>query len=454
RTIEFDEQFPKTGAHDVQVSLPADPLDEDNVRYLSIQVPDTNQVLVIDGAGEESQAFYLTDALGAVPAKSGFTPTIDRVDSLKRRPLEKFQCIYLLNVAELPPDAVRALEDYVRAGGGLAWFLGPQVRPAFYNDKLYKNGQSKEGLGLFPARLGNIGDLVADETNPAPDFSVTQHPIFDVFQDDGEMVLNYTRVTRYFSVLRDWTPPDGVRVIATLRNKAPLMLEHGLGKGRIVTCLTACGTLWNNWPRVPEAFVPLQLQLATYLSQGHQVLNLKTVGEPLVVSLDAATYSPQVEIHPPDGSRVPMTLGLKTASGAPATSVAAPNETGPGESASTATGQKLIYEEIYRNTDAPGVYGVISKRQDSTEETKRYSYNVSDAESRLMLTTTELIKRRLGPDVKVQIQEVGDFNWVHGEESTREIHDYVLMLVLVLLLCEQAMALRLSYHPKSGGAKA
>ena len=113
-----------------------------------------------------------------------------------------------------------------------------------------------------------------------------------------------------------------------------------------------------------------------------------------------------------------------------------------------------MYEELYKNTDEPGVYSLTVKRQDPGEETRRYAYNVSDAESRLKLTTTELIKRRLGPDVKVQIQEVGDFNWVHGEESTREIHDYVLVLLMVLLLGEQAMALRLSYHPKTAGGRA
>ncbi len=459
RTIEFDEQFPRTGPHDVHVSLPADALDEDNVRYLAIQVPETNKVLVIDGGSDESEAFYLVDALGAVPEKTGFSPTLDRVESLKRQPLDKFQSIFLLNVAELPPDAVKALEDYVRSGGGLAWFLGPQVRSAFYNDKLYKDGQ-----GLFPARLASIGDLAADETNPAPDFSVTQHPIFDLFQDDGEILLDYTKVTRYFSVSRDWTPADGVRVIATLRNKAPLMLEHRLGKGRIITCLTACGTLWNNWPRIPGIFVPIQLQLATYLAQGHQVLNLKTVGEPLVLSLDAAVYSPQIEIHPPDGSRVPVTLGVKNPAPAPTATETGAKKAGPGDSAQsppnqtespqTEPGQKLVYEESYRNTDAPGIYTAILKRQDSTEEARRYSYNVADAESRLALSTTDSIKRRLGPDVKAQIQEVGDFNWVHGEESTREIHDYVLMLVLFILLCEQAMSLRLSYHPKTvGGGK-
>ena len=450
RTIEFDEQFPRTGAHDVQISLPVDALDEDNVRYLSILVPETNDILVIDGSDrEESEAFYLIDALGAVPKMTGYSPTLDRVDSLKRRSLEKFQSIFLLNVAELPADAVRALEEYVRGGGGLAWFVGPQVRAAFYNDKLYRDGSSQAGLGLFPARLGNVADLIVDETNPGPDFSVTRHPVFDVFEGGGEPLLDIARVTRYFSVARDWVPPDGVRVIASLRNKAPLMLEHRLGKGRIVTCLTACGTLWNNWPLRYAVFVPVQLQLAMYLAEGHQDLNLKTVGEPLVISLDAAAYSPQVEIQPPDGGRVSLTIGLKNTAADPAAGALSPNEPKPAEPE-----QKLLYEELYKNTDSPGIYTVIFKRQDSGAETRRFSYNVADAESRLLLTTTELIKRRLGPDVKVRIQEVGDFNWVHGEESTREIHDYVLILLLVLLLGEQALALRLSYHPKAAGATA
>jgi hypothetical protein len=446
RTIEFDEQFPKTGPHDVQVSLPADALEQDNVRYLSIQVPETNPVLIIDGGSDDSEAFYLVDALGAVPEKTGFSPTLDRVDSLRRRPLDKFQSIFLVNVAELPADAIKALEDYVRGGGGIAWYLGPQVRAAFYNDKLYRDGQ-----GLFPARLGSVADLFVDETNPGPDMVVTNHFILDVFQDAGEELLNYAKVTRYFSVAKDWTVPDGVRVIASLRNRAPLMLEHRMGKGKIVACLTACGTSWTNWPRIPDAFVPVQLQMAAYLAQGHQMLNLKTVGEPLLISLDAAAYSPQVEIAPPDGSRVPLTLAIKnpgtpTASGDGATSAT--------DSGASSESQKVIYQEAYKSTDEPGVYGLRVKRQDAVEETRRYAYNVSDAESRLKLTTTETIKNRVLRDVKVQVQEVGDFNWVHGEESTREVHDYVLMLLLVILLAEQAMALRLSYHPKSVGGKA
>jgi len=435
RAIEFDVKFASTGPHNVEVQLPADALDQDNSRYLSLQIAESNPVLVIYGGNDENEALYLIDALGAVPEKTGFSPTRDRIDSLRRQPLEKFKSIFLLNVSELPPDAIKALEEYVRGGGGLAWFLGPQVRAAFYNDKL-----AGEVPGLFPARLGGIAELFLDESNPAPDFSVTDHPVLEVFQDDRDVLLSYTKVNRYFSVAKDWTVPDGVRVIATLRNKAPLMLEHRLGKGRIITCLTACGDLsWNNWPRIPDAFVPVQLQLATYLAEGRRTLQQRTVGEPLTISLAASAYAPQVEIRPPDGNRVLLTAGIKT-----------PTDAVP----AVQTPAGLEYEESFRNTDQPGDYALVLKRAEGGEEVRHYAYNVADAESRLQLATSDSIRRRLGPEVNAQIQEFGNLLWVHAEDTSHEIHDYVLLLLLVVLLGEQALALRLSYHPRPAGGSA
>jgi hypothetical protein len=445
RAVEFDEVFARTGPHDVQVALPADALEQDNVRFLSINVPEANPVLIVDGGSGESEGFYLYDALGADTKKTGFAPVNGRLDMLRRDPLDKFQSIFLLNISELPPDAVKALEDYVRGGGGLAWYLGPQVRTAFYNDKLYK-----EGAGLFPARLAGMADLFVDETNPGPDMQVAPHTIFDVYQGSGQELLNYARVTRYFSVARDWIPPDGVQVIASLRNRAPLVLEHRLGKGRIVALLTACGTAWTNWPRVPETFVPVQLQMAAYLAQGRQTLNRKMVGEPLVISLEAAAYSPQVEILPPDGSRVPLTVGIRSSGSGSATP---PKERPAEDSSPREETAKIMYEEAYKATDQPGVYALRVKRQDGGEETRRFAYNVADSESRLQLAATEKIRQRL-PDVAVQIQEVGDFNWVHGADSTRDIHEFILMALVVILLAEQMLALRLSYHPKADGARA
>ncbi|HTI50374.1 MAG TPA: BatA domain-containing protein, partial [Planctomycetaceae bacterium] len=283
-TREFDVVFPATGPHDVEVSLPADALEQDNHRFLSLDLPDGNPVLVISGNPSSDDAFFLTIALAPAPGITGFAPSIESVEYLRQHPIDRFQSVFLLNVAELRPDVIRTLEQYVAAGGGLAWYLGDQVRTAFYNDKLYRDGH-----GLFPAKLGAATELVVDEANPAPDVVLAPHPVFRVFEGGGSSFLDLVRINRYFSVPRDWVPPDGVQVIGSLRNKAPLLLEHRFGKGTVFTSLTSLGDPWNNWPRLAEPFVAMQLEVAKHIARRLRTLERKVVGEPIVLTLDAAT---------------------------------------------------------------------------------------------------------------------------------------------------------------------
>lgn len=430
-TREFDVVFPAVGPHRVEVILPADALEQDNHRYLSLDVPEANPVLIIDGSPSNSEAFYLADALAPTPGITGFAPSIETVEYLRRRPIDRFQSIFLLNVGELPADVVRTLEQYVSFGGGLGWYLGDQVRAVFYNDRLYRAGQ-----GLFPATLAAVAELPVDDTSPGADVIFDPHPIARIFEGEKNPFLDLVKVNRYFAVRPDWTAADGTRVIARLRNKAPLLIEHRLGKGTILTCLTSLGTTWNNLPLEPPVFVSMQLETARYLARSDRQDERKIVGEPLLISLDAAGWSPTVEIVPPDGSRVPLTLGTRAVDA---------NASAPGAIASAST---AFYEDVYRRTGEPGVYAMQLKRQDGGEEVRRIAFNVPTSESELELATDEAIAARIGPGTSVAIQSAGDFGWVHAEETGREVHDYVLMGLLVLLLCEQLLSLKLGYHPK------
>jgi Aerotolerance regulator N-terminal/CARDB len=428
-TREFDVLFPTVGPHEVQVSLPADAIEQDNHRHLALALPDSNPVLIIDGSPGAGEAFYLADALAPAPGITGFAPSIETLEFLRRRPIDRYQSVFLLNVAELPPDAAEALEKHVAAGAGLAWYLGDQVRALHYNDKLYR-----EGAGLFPLALGAAADLPVDEIYEAPDMEFNPHPVFRLFEGDDNPFVDLVKVGRYFGAAKDWAAPDGVQVIARLRNRAPLMLEHRFGKGTVLTCLTSLGAKWNNWPRIPPAFVSLQLEIARHIARKSAGQERKQAGEPVRITLEAAAYLPEAVILSPGGARTPLTLGVRS-TGAKA-------------------GELPIYEETFRDTDTPGIYQVALKRQDGTEEQRRIAVNVPETESRLALVTSEALRRRLGPESRAQIQEPGDFNWVHGEETTRDIHDLVLAGLLILLLAEQALALRLSHHPHPAGAHA
>ena len=126
-------------------------------------------------------------------------------------------------MAELPLDAVSVLENFVSEGGGLIWFVGPSIQPAFYNDKLFN-----EGKGLFPAPLEMAPrDLPARETNTIVDMQVSDHPLFSVFAGQDNPLIEAVTISKYFPLSQKWCKQrqknaSGVNVIATLRNQAPL----------------------------------------------------------------------------------------------------------------------------------------------------------------------------------------------------------------------------------------
>ena len=109
---------------------------------------------------------------------------------------------------------------------------------------------------------------------------------------------------------------------------------------------------------------------------------------------------------------------------------------------------------VYRDTDQPGVYTVQLKRQDQTIEPRMYAFNFPVSESNLELATTDELMQELGNSKQIQIQEPGEFQWIQGQEAGREITNVLLLILFILLVCEQLLAYRLSYHPKTAGAAA
>lgn len=475
---EFDVVFEQATRHTIRVSLEVDSLAADNSRWLAVDVPPKNSVLVIDGDPSSEEGFYVADALAANPTLTGFAPLVENMDYLRRHPLHQFQCIYLINIPELPADAVEPLRVYVEEGGGLAWFVGDLVRPAFYNETLYA-----EGKGLFPVPLGPARrELPAnDGTTPGPDLDVAQHPIFDRDLAMTNPFIHLVTVEQYFPVADGWerddnARTDGVQTIATLRNKQPVMFEHQRGKGRIVTCLTSAGVKWNNWAKGPSYPISM-LELEKYIARQDRSLERKAVGQALDFSLDPTEYlepgsdpsSPNnIEIYSPAAPDIP--IGIKAnrpieskpagdaktdaekAAGAAGESVATTGKP-DAEGATTKRGTKLVAS--FRETRDPGVYRVsLVKSDGSTKETRLYALNVPAEEGDLELATNDDIRKRVGGNVRLEIQEAGNFQWIQGRETKHEIRKLILGILALLLIAEQLMAFRLSYHPKLAGAAA
>jgi hypothetical protein len=177
--IQFDrvgtEQNPLDRFNLVTAVLRAanqDALAADDARHAVVECRDRLAVLVVEGRpglrdDKAGDSFYLrrlfVDAFGGINWVNG------SVNDLEKQDLRHYAAVYLLNVPSVTEAAAKNLEGYVRNGGGLGVFLGPDVRPAEYNKLLYAGGN-----GVFPVPLPD---------SPTP-------PLTEKQQQDRALVFN------------------------------------------------------------------------------------------------------------------------------------------------------------------------------------------------------------------------------------------------------------------------
>jgi len=232
--------------------LDNDALAVDNLRYVSVEVRDKVPVLIIDGerakGREESKdSFFIGRSLISVPGASYQIDYDDELapgqlragKSLERTDLQKYPTIFLLNVPDLTPKQLANLENYVKEGGGVAFYMGPLVNSAYYNKSLYK-----EGKGIFPAPIKENFFPPSSEKELEPkdsdtfqllvrddkfggenEFQRRLTPIFGAMFEEPKHrePLRNLPIRRYFQVNRSlWKQdPDRVKELATLPNEAP-----------------------------------------------------------------------------------------------------------------------------------------------------------------------------------------------------------------------------------------
>jgi uncharacterized membrane protein len=434
-------QFEKAGTHRVAVSLESDALEADNSRRLAIVVANDNPVLVIVGTPLQDEGNYIRDALAADKSVTGYNVTVESPEFLRRHPLDAYQAIYLVNVPELPEDAVDVLEKYVSAGGGLAWFMGDLVRPGFYNERLFKDGQ-----GLFPVKLAPApARLTRDEFTSQPDIVARNNDLFRILSGADNPFIDQVFINVYFPVDRDAFAKDrdkagGISVLADLRNRDPLMVESTYGKGRVVACLTAAAPIpspekvvWTNWANGPGApsYAVMNLELARWIARRDRGSPMRMVGEPITVSIDRSQFRDDIEIVGPDDQVSQV-------------SAVDPQPTDADKSDAQSSGVTAV--ATYRDTRRPGFYVVTKFSQTQQPDQQVLAYNVPESESELKLASDDEILRELGDGVAVTIQPAGSAEWIRSESPGRELRWILLVGLALLLSIEQILGYRLSYH--------
>ena len=237
----------------------------DNQRQAYVEIRDKEPVLIIDGKGQqglqpEKDGFHIETVFISVRDNDKFQlvwghdyNSSNPAKALEMPNLSKFPTIFLMNVPSFSDKQRKNLEQYVREGGGVVFFLGEQVIGSHYTTKLYR-----EGKGVFPAPIedtyypsktakpkglqfqftGTYQLILRDDQFEG----VEDMPIFGkVFPtEEQKFFLYFLPINRYFKVNRaKWKKEqaNNVTELATLPNTASAQNYIGVVRQRITNVL-------------------------------------------------------------------------------------------------------------------------------------------------------------------------------------------------------------------------
>ena len=315
--VLFTYTFETPGSHVIAVEADApDSLKSDNSLLASVPVWDQLPVLLVNGnpgnGPLEGETDFLEIALRPYSAVKTsladlITTTVIKPELLTVTSLKDQRVVVLANVAQLDAKQVKALEDFVRGGGGLLIFPGSRIKTDWYNKTFTDNGK-----GLFPWRLASLeGGLEDNATHSTILVQNYEHPALAIFNDPRAGNLSTATIRLWYKFAEENS--GNVRattigsvtnaspfVIARLNNGDPFLVEKRFGDGSVIACSAPCAAEWSNLPLRPF-YLPLMQQLVTYLAAKFDPPRNVDIGRPLVAVLPAALGGKSLDLIDPAG---------------------------------------------------------------------------------------------------------------------------------------------------------
>jgi hypothetical protein len=396
----------EAGYKTLRLTLPGDALVGDNVRYLSMAVRDRIDVTMVDGEIStqpfESETDFLSLAL-SVGSEPFHIQRLADSEWQQSRP-SMADVMVLANVANVPQEQVAGLERMVKAGMGLMIFVGDQVDPALYNQRLFKEGQ-----GLLPAKLGKIAEegltgIVVEQAQQSP------------LTPMGKLVpaaLARVRVKKVMGVELPANQVEGVRVLARWNDPEahPAVLEKRFGKGRVLLFTVTADKAWSDWPVDPTYVLAIR-STAMAIARGERQEGTTSAGQPIQLVLDEGQTAIEAKMSVP-GKDVTETMTIDRP------------EKGP-----------VVLRSL--PTAKAGVYRVTWKEAGGKEITRPVSVNPERSESDLEPIADVELAGLLG-SLKAPIIHIGA-----GQDPTaqqgREIWKTLAAILMTMVLVETVFA--------------
>ena len=301
--LSFTHAFDKVGDHSLSVRLEGDSFADDNAFHSIVQVRNQLNVLLIDGkpgaAPLEGATDFLELALTPHTAAANTLKDLIRTKKVDLRKLrdddfKQTEVVILANVEKLQGRAQSDLDKFVKEGGGLLIFAGPDCDIDWYNRELYRKGE-----GLLPAA---IKGQARAELTAAPARVLMQrltHPSVLYFNDARGGRLQDAEFRHWFEFAQPTNIETTQRILNLDRN-VPLLLEKKHGQGRVIAAATTANAEWTNLPLQPF-FVPLMQRLTTYNATEGSAPAWQLVGSTIRLNLEKAELGAEFTLRDPTG---------------------------------------------------------------------------------------------------------------------------------------------------------
>ncbi len=310
--VQFRTKFRKRGVYRGALAVEDDGFAPDNIFYFTVNVATPLKVLaLIDESAADGHAAATRWFGSAMGRRDGSRFQLDtlRPAQVTREAMDAYHVIALLDVTDLQPALVKAVESYVQKGGSLLMAPAERVAAQIFN-RLFG--------GIAPARLEQ------KHTDSDGNFRVIaeinqRHPIIRALQIGQSRDLGAAHFRGYWST----TPVEGSEIIMRFDNGQAALLEGRFGRGRVLLFTSSLDTAWNNFP-LQGWYLPLMQEILRYLALQDEKKRSYTVGEPV-----------RMKVPPGNAVRVTAPQGAETI-------------------LTSATGDEVVY----KNTEVPGFYAV------------------------------------------------------------------------------------------------
>ena len=413
--LSFTHAFDKVGDHSLSVRLEGDSFSDDNAFHSVVQVRNQLNVLLIDGKPGamplEGAADFLELALTPHTAAANSLKDLIRTRKIDQRKLRRddykdAEVVILANCQRIQGNDLTELDKFVKAGGGLMIFAGPDIDIEHYNRDLFRKGE-----GLLPAAIKGMARAEMADSPARVLMQRLTHPSVLYFNDSRGGRL---QDAEFRSWIEFAPPPDeNTQRILSLDRNAPLLLEKKLGQGRIIACATTANAEWSNLPLQPF-FVPLMQRLTTYLATEGSAPAWQLVGSSLRVNLEKAELGAEFTLRDPTG----QTQTLKS---------------------------QQEGEKVFIQSPAITQPGIFTLQRTGTDKATLLAFNTDNTESDLKPLPADQIKKIADRHEaafadSLQAYQSLDRTRRHGSELWQPLLIGLLVLLFLEVLLQQRIA--------------